>query len=115
MSFHVNQDPAEFQRRMDKFINGLMELFMRSKRMTFAARDAGDIILQLMVWDKEMEVFGKYCGERGETTVSEYWGAKALAYGMAGKVNEGRSFFDKSRQRRTGGRFAEWNQTYYKS
>lgn len=45
MSFHVNQDPAEFQRRMDKFINGLMELFMRSKRMTFAARDAGDIIL----------------------------------------------------------------------
>ncbi len=115
MGYQVNYDPNEYRRRMEKFLDGVMDIFKRSKGVTFPAKTAGEMVLQLLVFDKEMEMFAKYCGEQGEVVVSEYWGAKALAYGMAGKVRDGQGFFEKSRQRRTGGRFAEWNQAYYKS
>jgi hypothetical protein len=115
MGFQVNYDANEFRRRMEGFLDGILEIFKRSKGVTFPAKTAGEFVLKLMVWDKEMDTFARYCGEQGETVLADYWGAKALAYGMAGKVREGQSFFEKSRQRRTGGRFAEWNQTYYRS
>lgn len=113
MGFQVQYDPEKYRKEMEGFLGGIMDIFMRSKRMTFPARDAGELALKLLVFDHEMDVYARYCGERGETLLADYWGSKALAYGMAGKTREGQSFFEKSRQRRTGGAIAEWNQKYY--
>ena len=111
--YMVRHDSNRTKRELDEFLKGVLEIFQESKGLAFNRRKAGNIVLQLMVWDAQVEEFSKYCGESGETTVADYWGAKALAYAMAGKAREGESFFEKSRKRRTGGRFAEWNQEFY--
>lgn len=113
--YMVSHDSNRTKKELDEFLKGVLDIFQETKGLAFNRRKAGSIVLKIMILDKEVEQFAKYCGEPGETTVADYWGAKALAYAMAGKINEGQSFFDKSRQRRTGGRFAEWNQEFYKS
>jgi hypothetical protein len=113
MGFQIPYDAEKYRKEMEGFLEAILDLFKRSKGMTFPAKTAGEIVLKLMVFDREMDIYARYCGERGETVLADYWGSKALAYGMAGKVNEGRSFFEKSRERRTGGAIAEWNQKYY--
>jgi hypothetical protein len=115
MGFQVNYDTNGFKREIDGFLDGIMDLFMASKGVALSARKVGSIVIKLMRFDHEMDAFARNCGEAGETTVANYWAAKALAYGMAGRAPEGRGFLDKSRQRRTGGAFAEWCQTYYKT
>jgi hypothetical protein len=114
MGYQVNYDPNEYRRRMEGFLDGILDIFKRSKGVTFPAKTAGEFVLRLMVFDREIEQFARYCGEQGETVVADYWGAKALGYAMSGKVRDGQKFFDKSRERRTGGAIWEWNQTYYK-
>jgi hypothetical protein len=98
---------------MEGFLDGIMDIFKASRGVAFSVRRAGELVIKLMVFDKAITEYGKCCGETGETVLRDYWGAKALAYGMAGRVNEGRAFLVKARERRTGGPFLEWCQTYY--
>jgi len=111
--YTVSHDSNRAKRELDEFLKGILDIFQETKGFAFNRRKAGAIVLRLMVWDMEVDKFNQYCGEQGETTVADYWGAKALAYAMAGKVGEGRSFYTKSRRRRTGGVFDEWNQEFY--
>jgi hypothetical protein len=111
--FQVSLTSERFKRDLDGLLDGVMDIFKESKGLAFNRRKAGNIVVKLLVLDQLVEQFSKYCGEAGETTIADYWGAKALAYAFAGKVNEGRAYFTKSQARRTGGRFAEWNQEFY--
>jgi hypothetical protein len=113
MSYQVREDPNDYRKRMEKFLKGIMEIALRSRGVTFSAKAAGEIMLDLMVFDAEVDTFARYCGESGETVLADYWGAKAWAYAAVGKKREGESFFVKSRERRTGGRWAELNQPHY--
>jgi hypothetical protein len=106
-------DSEHYKKELDEFLSGVMDLIKESRGFAFSQRKAGKIILKMMILDGEVEVFSKHCGERGETSIADYWGAKAYAHGMVGKVKEGRAYFEKSRERRTGGHFAEMNQEFY--
>lgn len=111
--YMVRHDSNHFKKELDEFLDGLLDIFKETKGLAFNRRKGGGIVIKLMVWDADVDEFAKYCGEAGETTLANYWGAKALAYGMAGRVREGQKYFEKSRRRRTGGVFAEWNQEFY--
>lgn len=114
MGYQINYDPRNHRKELSGFIDGVFDLLKQSKKVTFPTKTAGEIAIKILVLDDEVTTFSKYCGEQGETVVADYWGLKALAYGMAGRVREGEAYYKKSRERREGGAIAEWNQTYYK-
>jgi len=113
MAFQVTHDTNHFRKDLEKFLEGVMDLFRESRGFAFSARKAGGIVIKMMVLDQEVDAFGRVCGEAGETAFSNYYYAKAVAFGMAGRVGEGHQYLDKARTRRTGGVFAEMCQTYY--
>lgn len=115
-SFQVQFNIQEFQRQLDGMLDAAKELFERSKRVTFSAKDAGTIVQAFLVWDDQVDAFGLHCGESGEKTFSNYYAAKAVAYALTGNKAGGTQYFDKARTRRTGGDFDPWLRTvgYYR-
>ena len=111
--FHVNFETSSYRRNMEGFLHTILDIFKASKGVTLSAKRAGDLVIGLMVFDQTMDEFGRNCGESGEMLLRDYYGAKALAYAMAGRMTEGRAFLVKARERRTGGVYLEWCQTYY--
>jgi len=116
MRFTVTRDAQKFRKELEQLLEGMRDLFEHSKGVFFSVKDAGEIGVALFqpFIDADVDEYGKRGGEAAEILFADYYAAKALAFGMAGRTSQGQSYLDKARQRRRGGRFDEWCQTYYK-
>lgn len=113
VGFMVNHDNREFHNHVKGFMASLQKLLQLSRKMTVNTPEVGQIALGMMIIDHELDAYLRIGGESAEGIYTDYYAAKALAYGMAGRAREGRKYLDKARKRRQGGIYDEWCQDYY--
>ena len=118
-SFNEGYDPRELKDRIDDVLKGVQRLAKVPLRVTFGGlnqKETGEVLVALMspILDELVLKLRRYGGESVEITCANYWAAKAIAHGMADQKTVGRTYYDRSREIRTGGSWQEWCQTYYK-
>jgi hypothetical protein len=115
-SFNESYSSRELKGQIDNFLQGVQKLAKMGQRVTLSQKEAGEVLVTFMspILDELVKKLRRYGGESVETTCADYWAAKAVAYGMASKTVEGRTYYEQSRNIRAGGLWQEWCQNYYK-
>jgi hypothetical protein len=112
MQFMVRMDGNRFDREVRELLDAMKTLFRTGQGMFVSGSKAGGIGIESLWFDEIIDEYARRGGESAETLWSDYYYAKAVACGMANKQADGLRYYRKARERRTGGPFAEWCQSF---
>ncbi len=115
MNFNVRYDSRTVEAKVRSFLKGLGKLEGRGSRsVTMSGKAAGEIGILLFALDQMVEEYGKVNRtEEAMELYAEYFYAKALMYALAGKKDEGKSYWDRAHAKKSSGDFAERCQVHY--